>query len=288
MPSVGERVDQRDLLSAVGPDRDQLVEREHRDERDLRDHVVQLAPCDAQTLGHLLLGRLPLQHGLEVGVRLLDLAGLEADRTRHPVHGAELIDDGALDARDRVRLELVAAPGLELRQGVDQAEHAVAHEVGLLHARRQSGRDTARHVLHERGVVQDELLARLVIGGALEPVPVAPELVVDVGRDRDRRVERLRRLRLRLDFARAFTAVLAPDFATRLGRRLGGRLLHGGHDSGPRMSSARRPGTTEPATRGCSAAWWRRSRVPTVPARLGCRLPLPTGAWRTSAAGCAG
>ncbi len=61
-----------------------------------------------EPLGDLLLGRCALVDRLEVGVRLLDLARLEPDRTRDPVHRAELVDDRALDPRDRVRLELVA------------------------------------------------------------------------------------------------------------------------------------------------------------------------------------
>jgi hypothetical protein len=41
-------------------------------------------------------------------VGLLDLAGLEPGRTRDPVDGSQLVDDRALDPRDRVRLELDA------------------------------------------------------------------------------------------------------------------------------------------------------------------------------------
>ena len=202
------------------PDGDELVEGQDRDERDLRDDVVQLAPGDAESLGHLLLGRLSLQHRLEVGVRLLDLPRLEPDRPRDPVHRTELVDDGALDARDRVGLELVAAARFELREGVDEAEHAVADEVGLVHARGQARRDPARHVLHERGVVQDQLLARVVLTRALEPMPLLPELVVHVRRHGDRRVDDDRlgaRLRLRL------------RGGLRLRRSLGRRLLRGGH-----------------------------------------------------------
>ena len=40
---------------------------------------------------------------------LLDLTGLEPDRTRDPVDGSQLLDDRALDPRDRVRLERDAA-----------------------------------------------------------------------------------------------------------------------------------------------------------------------------------
>src|SRR5437764_14697009 len=91
---------------------------------------------------------------------LLDLASLEPDRAGHPVHRSELVDDGALDPRDRVRLELVTAARLELVQGVDEPEHAVADQVGLFDACGKPGGNAGGYVLHEGGVMQDEVIAR--------------------------------------------------------------------------------------------------------------------------------
>jgi hypothetical protein len=67
---------------------------------------------------------------------------LEPHRARHPVDRAELVDDGALDAGDRVGLELEAARRVELVDRVDEPEDAVADEVGLLDVLGQPGRDT--------------------------------------------------------------------------------------------------------------------------------------------------
>src|SRR5438105_1640933 len=94
--------------------------------------VTAVTPRGSVALGELRLRRLPLQHRLQVGERLLDLALLEPDRSRDPIHRAELVDDRALDPRDRVRLELVAAAWFELLERVDQTEHPVRHQVRLL------------------------------------------------------------------------------------------------------------------------------------------------------------
>jgi hypothetical protein len=53
-------------------------------------------------------------------VRSLDLAGAGADGARDPVQGAQLVDDRALDAGDRVGLELDLALEVEALDRVDQ------------------------------------------------------------------------------------------------------------------------------------------------------------------------
>ena len=56
----------------------------------------------------------------------------DADRARHPVERAQLVDDRALDACDRVGLELDVAVGIEALDRADQAEQAVRDEVVLV------------------------------------------------------------------------------------------------------------------------------------------------------------
>ena len=51
------------------------------------------------------------------------------------------------------------ATGVELVDGVDEAEHAVADQIGLLDVLRQPDPDSAGHVLHQRRVLHDELVA---------------------------------------------------------------------------------------------------------------------------------
>jgi hypothetical protein len=130
-----------------------------------------------------------VQPGLEGGVRLLDLAGLVADRARDPVDRAQLVDDRALDAADRVGLELDRALEVELLDRVDEPEDAVRDEVGLLDVRRQAHADAAGDVLHERRVVQDQPLAQPLLPRHLVLAPelgdgrldLGPLLVADAG-----------------------------------------------------------------------------------------------------------
>ena len=96
---------------------------------------------------------------LERRDRALDLARPRAHRARHPVHRAQLVDDRALDARDRVRLELHVAVGLVALDRADQAEQAVRDEVALVDVRGQAAPEAAGDVLHERRVREDQPVA---------------------------------------------------------------------------------------------------------------------------------
>src|SRR5215218_6272105 len=103
---IVERVEQRDLAAGGVRHRPQLVERDDRGVGDLHQALLELLDRDAQLAGHLLVGRRPVEPVLELAVHALDLAGAGADGARHPVQRAQLVDDRALDARDRVGLEL--------------------------------------------------------------------------------------------------------------------------------------------------------------------------------------
>ena len=109
--------------------------------------------------GQLGVGRRAVELGLELGVGLLERAGLGPHRAGHPVDRAELVEDGALDAGDGVGLELEAAARVELLDGVDEPEDAVADEVGLLDVLGQADGHPAGDVLHQRRVVEDQLVA---------------------------------------------------------------------------------------------------------------------------------
>ena len=131
---------------------------------------------DVELARHLLVGRRPVQLVLELAVDALDLAGAGAHRARHPVQRAQLVDDRALDAGDRVGLELDLAVEVEALDRVDQADQAVGDEVGLLDVRGQAGRHAAGDVLDQRRVGDDELLARTVGAAALVAAPEVPQL----------------------------------------------------------------------------------------------------------------
>src|SRR5215213_590185 len=89
------------------------------------EDLVQLVGGDAELLGDLGVGGAAMQAVLQGDVGLLDLAGLEPDRPWDPVDGSQLVDDRALDPRDRVGLELDAPFEIVFLDRVDQTEDAV-------------------------------------------------------------------------------------------------------------------------------------------------------------------
>src|SRR3954454_5114358 len=122
---VVQRVQQRDLVAGRVRDRPQLVQRHHGRVGDLDQRLLELLDREAELARHLLVGRRPVQPVLELAVHALDLAGAGAHGARHPVQRAQLVDDRALDARDRVGLELDLAIGVEALDRVDEADQAV-------------------------------------------------------------------------------------------------------------------------------------------------------------------
>ena len=173
--AVGDGVADRGRPLTVGrAGREQVVERDETGERDLRERLGELALGPLELGRDLAVLRAAPELVLELGDRPLDGTRLRPHRARHPVDRAELVDDRALDPRDRVGLELEAAAGIELVDGVDEPEDPVAHEVGLLDVLRQTGGDAAGDELHQRRVVEDQPLAR--VGGAVRLV-VGPEVV---------------------------------------------------------------------------------------------------------------
>ena len=137
-------------------------------------HSWNSSTVSSSSRGHLLVGRRAVQAVLELAVRALDLTGAGADGARHPVEGPQLVDDRALDARDRVGLELDLALEVEALDRVDQADQAVGDEIGLLDVRRQAARHAAGDVLDEGRVGDDELLAR---PRGIGPLVAAPQIL---------------------------------------------------------------------------------------------------------------
>ena len=67
----------------------------------------------------------------------LDVAGPGADAAGNPVERAELVDDRALDARNREGLELDLALQVEALDRADQPQQPVRDQIGLLDVRRK-------------------------------------------------------------------------------------------------------------------------------------------------------
>src|SRR5581483_8485006 len=155
---VLDRVDQGDLI-ALARDGPQLVERCDRGARDVGEAVLELLDRDPDLLRDLLVVRRTPGLRLEGCDRALDLASARADRARHPVHGAQLVDDRALDARDRIRLELDVAVGLVALDRADQPEQPVRDEIALVDVCGQTATEAAGDVLHERRIREDQPVA---------------------------------------------------------------------------------------------------------------------------------
>ena len=126
----------------------------------------------------LLVGRRAPELRLELGHGALDLARPRADRARDPVESAQLVEDRALDPRDRVRLELHVAVRLVPLDRGDQAEQPVRDEVAVVDVRGQSAAEPAGDVLDERRVGEDQPVADRLVVRALER---PPELVDVLG-----------------------------------------------------------------------------------------------------------
>ena len=142
----------------------------------------QLLAADVEVGRHLLVGGRPAVLGLELGDRALDVARPAADRPRHPVELTQPVVDGAADTGRGERLELHASVGLEPLDGVDQAEHPGADQITGIDARRQAGADTAGDELHERRVVDDQVITRRAALAAQPAFPVQRQVSV-VGDD---------------------------------------------------------------------------------------------------------
>src|SRR3954454_6065685 len=159
---VLEGVQQRHGVARGVRHRPQLVQRHDGGVGDLDQRLLEVVRGDVELARHLVVRGRAVQPVLELGVDLLDLAGAGAHGARHPVQGAQLVDDRALDAGDRVGLELDLAVEVEALDRIDQAEQAIGDEVRLFHMGRQAGGHPAGHVLDQWRVGDDELLTGLV------------------------------------------------------------------------------------------------------------------------------
>src|SRR5918996_1616177 len=107
----------------------------------------------------------------ELDDRRLDATRPRPHRAGNPVEGPQLVEDGPLDPVDRIGLELEATVRLELVDGVDQAEEAIAGQVVVVHGSGETGPHPARHILDQGRIVQNESLAEGMVTRTLETLP---------------------------------------------------------------------------------------------------------------------
>ena len=173
---VGDRVEQRDLVAGGVGDGPELVERVDRGVGDLQQRALQFLLGHVQLRGQLGLARRPLQLVLELGLGGLDFAGARADRARHPVERAQLVDDRAADPGHREGLEFDPPLGLEALDRPDQADQAVGDQVGVVDVRGQPGAEPAGDELDHRRVGDDQPLAGAVVPVVLVAAPEVAQL----------------------------------------------------------------------------------------------------------------
>ena len=163
------------ISETVSPPVDEIVHSSSSAAIELREIWVRLSCrsllADADLGRDLLVGRDALEAVLELDHRALDLTRAAAHGARDPVERAELVDDRALDARDRVGLELDVAVELVALDRADQPEQAVRDEVAFLDVRREAGAEPPCHVLDERRVGQDEAIPQVLAAVRLVPAP---------------------------------------------------------------------------------------------------------------------
>ena len=172
------------MRATWSPPEDEIVQSSSSAAIDEREISVRLSSSSSTSIPSLpaiswSVGR-AVQPRLELGHRALDVAGSGPHGARHPVHRAELVDDRALDARDRVRLELDVAARVVALDRPDQAEQAVRDEVALLDVRREAAPQSAGDVLDERRVREDEAVAERLVGLVLAELEPETLGVVDL------------------------------------------------------------------------------------------------------------
>lgn len=92
-------------------------------------HLLVLSERHAQRCGQFLLGRRAPVLLFKLGNGFLDAAEITTQATRQPVVLAQAVEHGAADALCRVSLELRTHPCLETTDRVEQAHHAVLHQI---------------------------------------------------------------------------------------------------------------------------------------------------------------
>src|SRR5690606_13746499 len=131
----------------------------------------QRVDVDAELTRGLAVVRLAIQRARQLLLRGRDLALLPPDAARHVVVLAQIVEDRAADAGRRVRAERQAAPRVEALDRVDQADAARTDEVVQLDLYAERAQDLSRHVMHERQMLREQLIARGFIAMLLKGVP---------------------------------------------------------------------------------------------------------------------
>jgi hypothetical protein len=139
---------------------------------DERPISVRLSLGHAELPRDLLVSRGAAEFRFQAADRALDVPRPRAHRTRHPIHRPQLVDDRALDSRNRVRLELDVPVRVVALDRADQPEQPVLDEVTFVDVARQAAADAPGDVLDERRIGENQALAQRLLAG---PAVLLPE-----------------------------------------------------------------------------------------------------------------
>jgi hypothetical protein len=89
---------------------------------------------------------------------------------RQPVVLAQAVEHGTADPLRRIGFEAGTETGFEAAHGIEQAEHAVLHQIVELHARRQTRQQMAGDTLDQRREALDKLILVELTGGVIHAV----------------------------------------------------------------------------------------------------------------------
>ena len=159
--AAADRVAEGRAHADIGAGEKRLVEGTDPTEIDFAARLREAVPRHAEFGRRLVVIGPSSQLVLEFRRGVLDGPVLRPNRSRRPVQQPQLIEDRTPDPTGHVGLELDATVGVELVDRIDEAQNAVAHEIALLDVVRHPGTDPGGHELHQRGVMQDQALARL-------------------------------------------------------------------------------------------------------------------------------
>src|SRR5579872_2194856 len=120
-------VDERNLVTLLV--REKLLERKNRRPLDPQQQIMELGNLYPEVRGHFRIGSDASEASFELLIRALQLARALAHSPGNPVERAKRVENGSIDASDRIRFKLDSARIVVLLDGVDQAKNALVDEV---------------------------------------------------------------------------------------------------------------------------------------------------------------
>src|SRR5690606_37841277 len=147
-----------------------LIERNEEGALDFRLPTPEGLQIHLEVVRHFLIGRGVAVLAGERLTRGRDVAALAADRARHVILAAQLVQDGAAYPRRGERAEGQSASGVERVDGVHQADGAGADQLVEIDLYGQTAGELPGHVVHQTEVLGEQAIARERLQRAVRPL----------------------------------------------------------------------------------------------------------------------